>query len=168
MVVMGCLATRNAPFSVSEISFLFCIWDICYSSEFSQEPRRYLSCPLACVELVELTSQLEHQIWLIYPWPNNLVCLSENDWTSCLNVTLEHSQGIVSKSSEAQEESCALPLALLGHSAQGLDLPCSGEKHVRIFNTFWMVFMVSSFIVVLGPWGEEGRWWILAFRLVLL
>lgn len=165
---MGCLATRNSPFFVSEISFLFCNWDICYSSEFYQEPTRYLSCQLACVELVELTHQLEHQIWLIYPRPNNLVCLSQNDRTGCLNVTLEHSQGIVSEGSDAQEESCALPLASLGHSAQGLDVPCSAEKHVRIFNTFWMVLMVSSFIVVLGLWGGDGRWWILASRLELL
>lgn len=63
----------------------------------------------------------------------------------------------MSESPEAQEESCALPLALLGHSAQGLDVPCSAEKHVRIFNTSCMVFMVSSFIVVLGLWGGDGR-----------
>lgn len=61
------------------------------------------------------------------------------------------------ESSEAQEESCALPLKLLAHSAQGLDVPHSVEKHVRIFNTSWMVFMVSSFIVVLGFWGGDGR-----------
>lgn len=63
----------------------------------------------------------------------------------------------MSEGSDAQEESCALPSGILGTFCAGLDVPCSAEKHVRIFNTFWMVLMVSSFIVVLGLWGGDGR-----------
>lgn len=99
-------------------------------------PRRYLCSQMACVDLVELINQLAHWTLLIYPWPNNLACVSQNDWTGCLKVTPDHSQGIVIESSETQKEPCPLPPGVVGTFCTRTGFTLLEGEAMRIFNDF--------------------------------
>lgn len=83
-------ATRNGPLVLyQKLVFVLYLRNVLLSRI---PPRICLCSQLAHAYLVELTDQFEHQIWLINTWLNNLICVSQNDWSGCSKVTPDHYQ----------------------------------------------------------------------------